>query len=112
MVAAALIGVSKQGTPVTTLLSIQPPAEDKKCPHSRIEFCPLYIAAHEAGGFGCDDGRLGEGGCAVSRGLDYGRALARLSHANRDLVLECAERENRHMKVEQRRRNVKNLGLH
>jgi len=64
------------------------------CPHSRIEFCPLYVAAHEAGGNGCDDGRLGEGGCAVSRGMDYGRQLASLSAANRALVLDCAEREN------------------
>jgi len=82
------------------------------CPHARIEFCPLYIAAHEDGGFGCDDGKLGEGGCAVSRGMDYGRALAKLSLANRALVLECAERENETIKIEQRRRNMKNLGLH
>jgi hypothetical protein len=97
---------------MTTLLSVPPPEEDRKCPHARIEFCPLYIAAHEAGGFGCDDGRLAEGGCAVSRSLDYGRALARLSEANRALVLECAEQENHNMKVEQRRRNMKNLRLH
>lgn len=85
---------------------------ERKCPHSRIEFCPLYVAAHEVGGFGCDDGRLAEGGCAASRGLDYGEALARLSQENRSLVLECAERENHHMMIEQRRRNMKNLGLH
>jgi len=82
------------------------------CPHDRNEFCPLYIAAHEAGGFGCDDGKLGEGGCAVSRGMEYGQALAKLSLAKRALVLECAEAENRHMKIEQRKRNMKNLGLH
>lgn len=97
---------------MTTLLSGPWPEEDKKCPHSRIEFCPLYIAAHEAGGLGCDDGRLAEGGCAVSRGMDYGRALAKLSGANRELVQESAERESLHMKTEQRRRNMKNLGLH
>lgn len=95
-----------------SLLSIQSPAEDRKCPHSRTEFCPLYVAAHESGGFGCDDGRLAEGGCAVSRGMDYGHALAKLSHAKRDLVLECAERENLNTKIEQRRCNIKNLGLH
>lgn len=82
------------------------------CPHDRIEFCPLYVAAHEAGGYGCDDGRLDEDGCAVSRGMDYGRALARLSLTNRALVLECAERQNHAMKVEQRRRNMKNAGVH
>lgn len=97
---------------MTTLLSPWPEEQERKCPHARIEFCPLYVAAHEAGGLGCDDGRLAEGGCATSRLLDYGKALARLSSANRELVLECAERENHHMKVEQRRRNMKNLGLH
>jgi hypothetical protein len=97
---------------VTTLLSPWPEECERKCPHARIEFCPLYVAAHEGGGFGCDDGRLSEGGCAASRGMDYGRALAKLSLANRALVLECAERENQTMKIEQRRRNMKNLGLH
>ena len=82
------------------------------CPHDHIEFCPLYVAAHEAGGLGCDDGRLGEDGCAVSRGMDYGRGLAKLSLANSALVLECAERENHWMKTEQRRRNMKNAGVH
>ena len=83
------------------------------CPHSRIEFCPLYIAAHEGDGLGCDDGRLGEhDGCAVHRGMDYGRALAKLSFANRELVQECAERESHFMKIEQRRRNMKSAGLH
>ena len=81
------------------------------CPHARIDFCPLYIAAHEGGGLGCDDGRLGEhDGCAVHRGMDYGQALAKL--ANRELVQECAERESHFMKVEQRRRNMKSAGLH
>jgi hypothetical protein len=51
-------------------------------------------------------------GSPVSRGVDYGKALARLSLANRALVLDCAGRESHHMKVEQRRRNMKNLGLH
>lgn len=96
---------------MTTLLHPWPP-EWKKCPHDRVEFCPLYVAAHEGGGFGCDDGRLQEGGCAVSRSMDYGKALARLSNANRDLVQECAERESFFMKLEQRRRNMKAAGVH
>lgn len=97
---------------MSTLLSPWPAEFERKCPHERIEFCPLYVAAHEAGGLGCDDGRLAEGGCAVSRLLDYGKALARVSHENRELVMECAELESQHMKTEQRRRNMKNLGLH
>lgn len=95
-----------------TLLSPWPEEWKRKCQHERVEHCPLYVAAHEGGGFGCDDGRLAEGGCAVSRSLDYGKALVRLSRENRALVLECAERENEYMRIEQRRRNMKNLGLH
>lgn len=102
----------KRQPPMTTLLSPWPEEFERKCPHERIEFCPLYIAAHEAGGLGCDDGRLDEGGCAISRLLDYGRALARLSNENRELVMECAEKESQYMRNEQRRRNMKNLGLH
>jgi hypothetical protein len=97
---------------VTTLLSPWPEECERKCPHARIEFCPLYVAAHEGGGLGCDDGRLAEGGCAASRGMDYGKALARLSYENRDLVLECAEREHQYMMIEQRRRNMKAAGIH
>ena len=46
-----------------------------KCPHDRVEQCPLYIASHTGHGLGCDDGRLEEG-CAVERGLmDYDEAV-------------------------------------
>lgn len=84
-----------------------------KCPHERIEHCPLYVAAHEAGGYGCDDGKLGDHeGCAVDRGVDYGRAVARLCDANRELVQECAEREGFYLKMEQRRRNRLLNGIH
>lgn len=84
----------------------------RKCPHDRVEHCPLYVAAHEAGGFGCDDGRLQEGGCAVDRGMDYGSAVARLCRANRELVQECAERESLWLKTEQRNRNMRVNGIH
>ena len=85
----------------------------RKCPHDRIEFCPLYVAMHEAGGFGCDDGRLGEhDGCAVERGMDYGRAISRLCEARRELVQECAERESFFLKIDQRERNTRLNGIH
>ena len=84
-----------------------------KCPHDRIEHCPLYVAAHEGGGFGCDDGRLGEHeGCAVNRGMDYGRAVSRLCGARREIVQECAEAESLWLKTEQRKRNLSLNGIH
>jgi hypothetical protein len=81
------------------------------CPHSDISFCPLYIAAHEAGGFSCDDGKL-EDGCAVIRGLDYGKTLAALWRVKPDLVAEAAAMENEEMARQQRARNMKAAGLH
>jgi hypothetical protein len=82
-----------------------------QCPHSDVQFCPLYIAAHEAGCFSCDDGKL-EDGCAVTRGLDYGRTLAVLWRAKPDLVAEAADRENAENARQQRARNMKAAGLH
>lgn len=51
-----------------------------RCPYTEAAHCPLYIASHLGAG-GCDDGRLDEGGCAVTRGLDYETALGNLTRA-------------------------------
>lgn len=80
--------------------------------HSRIEFCPLYVASHEAGGLGCDDGKMEPGGCAVDRGMDYEQAIARLCRERPGLVQECADRENESVRREQRQRNMRLLNLH
>ena len=77
------------------------------CPHRNVIHCPLYHAAHspaEAGGHECDDGRCNENGmCAVSRGLDYARAVAKLT--NQRLVAELAFAEHAAEDREQVRRN-------
>lgn len=83
-----------------------------KCPHDEARFCPLYHAAHEGGGHGCDDGRLGEGGCAVDRGLDYDRAYVRLCLAKPQLVAECEFKELEEARKQQRARNLRAVGLH
>lgn len=79
------------------------------CPHAEIAFCPLYIAAHEGQGEGCDDGELMLFGCAVSRGLDYAAAVARLSV--RDVAI-LRFREAAAAAREQTTRNMRALGLH
>lgn len=84
----------------------------KRCPHTDIRFCPLYHAAHMDGGFGCDDGRLDEGGCAVSRGWSYARALARLDAAMPRIVAEMRWKEEAAEGRLQRDRNMRLLGLH
>ena len=86
---------------------------DRRCPHPNIAYCPLYRAAHEAGGHSCDDGRLGDhDGCAVDRGADYGRILASLWSANPELIREAAEAENDALKIQQREKNMHAAGLH
>lgn len=83
------------------------------CPHEMIQFCPLYVAAHEAGGLGCDDGRLGEhDGCAVTRKLNYGAALKRLVEVKPELVEECALAEYAEQARRQRERNTRLNGIH
>lgn len=76
-----------------------------ECPHENIVFCPLYIAAHDGReSIGCDDGRSsGWEGCAVSRGLDYAKAVARL---NPRFVEACRKKEQAESGREQRRRNM------
>lgn len=83
-----------------------------RCPHGNISYCPLYRAAHEAGGPSCDDGHLDRGGCAIDRGLDYGRTLAALWKVNPDLIQEAADSESAAMAREQRARNMRAAGIH
>jgi hypothetical protein len=90
-------------------------AQEKKsgCPHSDVRFCPLYIAAHEAGDLGCDDGKLeGWNGCAVTRALDYGQAIAALWRVKPQLVSDAAFLENAETVKQQRVRNMRAAGLH
>lgn len=84
-----------------------------RCPHQNIAYCPLYLAAHEAGGPSCDDGGLGDHeGCAVDRGADYGRTLAALWRLKPDLIREAAEAESAAMAKRQRENNMRAAGLH
>lgn len=79
------------------------------CPHTEIVYCPLYAAAHTSGSLGCDDGKLILGECAVSRGLDYPAAVARLPAR---VVAILRFREAAAAASAQRNRNMRALGLH
>ncbi len=87
---------------------------NKGCPHKEVRFCPLYVALHSGQTFsyGCDDGALSTGSCAASRRLDYLKAVARLEAAWPGLVAECRFKEEAAERDEQRRRNMRLLGLH
>ena len=81
----------------------------RSCPHAEIRFCPLYHAAHEGQGHGCDDGRCAEGGCAAVRGLDYAAAVARLDPVKVGVLLLREESERRRV---QHQRDTSRLGAH
>lgn len=83
-----------------------------KCPHEHIQFCPLYVAAHVAGAGGCDDGELGQGGCAVDRGMDYFKEVRRLEVEQFELVAQCEYDQRWHERNEQRKRNMRAAGVH
>ena len=82
----------------------------KRCPHNDVRFCPLYLAAHTASG-GCDDGRLGEGGCAVTRGLSYANERKRLEVAEFHLVARAEFDERQEARRQQAARNMRLCGL-
>lgn len=83
-----------------------------KCPHERIQYCPLYVAAHCAGLPTCIGDNLYDG-CDVTQGKrDYGGILSKLVKANPGIVEECAEAEWLANRAEQRARNMRRAGLH
>lgn len=81
------------------------------CSHADIRFCPLYIAAHMGNGFGCDDGRLDKGTCAVSRSLCYAEAVECLRAAEPRMVATLAFEEEAEAAKQQRARNMRAAGI-
>lgn len=58
-------------------MSVQVEIARRRCPHERVDQCPLYLVSHFGRGFGCDDGNLLTGECAVDRGaMDYEAEVA------------------------------------
>lgn len=82
-----------------------------KCPHDRIQHCPLYVESHHCRGLGCVDdvGRP----CGVERGkMDYTKAVANLRAADAKLVAIVEFNEQAHQSREQISRNMRLLGIH
>lgn len=85
------------------------PASVKKCPHANVVYCPLYHAAHEDGGLGCDDGWLDQFEyCGVSRSLNYDEEVAKLPQWK---VAELAFREGAETARQQRITNMRTNGI-
>ncbi len=84
----------------------------RKCPHANVVYCPLYHAAHTASKFGCDDGNLGNGDCAISRGQSYEGSVSALRIEQPGLVERLEWQSSEISRQQQRRRNMRALGIH
>lgn len=82
-----------------------------KCPHSRIQFCPLYVESHNGRGLGCVDD-VGKD-CKVDRGiLKYQDMLWAVEIVEPKLPALCKFNEEIFQRTEQRARNMKLNGVH
>jgi hypothetical protein len=83
--------------------------------HSDCYYCPLYHAAHDPAisAWGCDDGELGTGECAVTRGTrDYAEAIGRLAVLAPRLVAGLRFKEEAATAGVQRSRNLRLASIH
>lgn len=81
-----------------------------KCPHSHIQFCPLYVESHNCRGMGCVD--LLHKPCKVERKeIKYDKAVDTLDKIDPILISECFFGEKEFERVQQRKRNMKALGI-
>lgn len=83
----------------------------KHCPHSNVEHCPLYHAAHY-GGLGCDDGELWQGTCGIARGVSYSQQLELIKVNLPGVAERCAWNEDLANRKAQRSRNLMLNGIH
>lgn len=87
----------------------------KKCPHKHIQYCPLYVGMHIAGGPSCwpkngSDPMLK--GCAVEQGADYGKLAAQFAAAHPREYAQCTFAEQARETKEQASRNMVLNGVH
>jgi hypothetical protein len=82
-----------------------------KCPHARIQHCPLYVESHNCRQLGCVDDLAKP--CRVARGkMRYEKAVANLRAEDARLVAICEFNEKSHESREQISPNMRLLGIH
>lgn len=85
-----------------------------KCPHAKIQFCPLYIGMHIAGGPSCwpKNNELDDG-CGVDQGhFTYEEKVIEFWRAHPQDFAEITLNERADEAGEQRKRNMRLMGLH
>lgn len=88
---------------------------DSKCPHNRIQHCPLYVGMHIAGGPSCwpKRGDPEQDGCAVEQGeAGYEELVAEFWRAHPKDFTEVTLAEREYEAKEQRARNMRLSGIH
>ena len=83
---------------------------ERRCPHTRIQDCPLYIASHYGDGTGCLDDMADP--CLVARGRSYDALLRPVRMKHPELVIALTLRSMQEERASQRRRNLRLNGVH
>lgn len=85
-----------------------------KCPHEYIQYCPLYIGMHIAGGPSCwpKNNRLEDLGCAVDQGAPYEELVIKFFQAHPKDFAEVTAAEREFEAGMQRKRNMRHSGVH
>jgi hypothetical protein len=84
----------------------------RKCPHAKIQYCPLYVGMHIVDGPSCISTKLDEGLCAVDLGASYEDLVAAFFRAHPAMFSEITLAERAYESGEQRNRNMRAAGIH
>lgn len=84
---------------------------DAACPHAEVIDCPLYHAMHVAGAVSCWHIELFQG-CAVDHGANYDGLVSHLRAQWPGLIDRIESEAKRRDTDEQRKRNMRTIGLH
>lgn len=88
-----------------------------RCPHDHVQFCPLYVVAHEQRAellrLTCCSGDMLMEGCAVERGtMDYRRQVALVASIDPRMVATVRFNEEARAAKDQKARNLRLAGIH
>ena len=82
-----------------------------RCPHAKIQYCPLYIGMHVAGGPSCWHSNLNDG-CAVEQGASYEDLVAQFVRAHPEEFAAATLAERADEARDQRNLNMRLAGVH
>ena len=81
-----------------------------KCPHEKVQFCPLYVGMHIVGSPNCWHRDLNVG-CSVDHGASYEDLIAQFFRADPQMFAEITMAERADEGHDQRDRNLRALNM-